>query len=255
MDDIDLKLLEGRNNYRYPTAYLSDVSGLKVNREGKPPVDRPVPATSEERQRMGQNAWLTHHKDLLSSGDPNKAILGVMSVCYWGFYAGADPERRPTEGRALTRAMWVRDGIDENTICEQLEDIFTALENGDVKSAMLSVRHISQFGSTSFASKLLSAMAPELCGTHDSVVKEDLVKAGGKWAELAVAQGPIKDKTAEAYAKWCAQLVKRADEMNALGSGAGWQELGSGARNRWRALDVERGLFYSHDATVLGKLE
>lgn len=202
---------------------------------------------------MGQAAWLAYHKDLLSSDDPKQAILGVMSICYWGFFAGANPDRRPTEERALTRAMWVRDGVDENTICEQLSDISLALEDEDVETAMMSVRHISQFGSTSFASKLLSVMAPELCGVHDAVVREALIRAGGKWAKRAVAQRAITPPIAKDYAKWCALLINRADEMNALGPDAGWQELGNGAPNRWTAVDVERGFFHSQDVSVLGE--
>lgn len=243
MNQDDKKLLEGRNAYRYPTAYL-----ISAGQRGY----LPTPATETQRGAMSQVAWIDHHQNLLMSDDADKIVLGLMSVCYWGFFAGANPERRPTEDRALMRSTWVRDGVDQVSIKKQMKDILKAFSEKDVEKAMMATKGLSQFGSTSFASKLLSVLAPEQCGVHDKVIHQVLIKNGFEWKPYAVSQRSITPRIAESYAKWCQKLQERAAQMNALGPNARWQEKGVGSPIAWQAIDVERAFFHSKDPWVLG---
>ena len=53
-----------------------------------------------------------HHESLLRSQDDETAMLGYLSVIYWGHYSGKDGIHRSS--RALERVRWAKDGKDRN---------------------------------------------------------------------------------------------------------------------------------------------
>ena len=246
---LEQRLLNARNAYAYPLVYIER---LVLDGNGKYlPVAAPGPL-----QLLDD--WEVLHSTRLRSTDPEQALLGVVSIAFWGFYAGSVGPRT-TAARALARAAWAANGRPTAKaahpgpvgVRDALQEGATHLAAGDIASAIRSVARLPEFGQLSFASKILTPLSFGECGVYDSVISEAL--AEGQWDHLAVQanQGGITRTKAAVYARWCRQASKRAAEMNSLGKEYGWDYHGIATRP-WRAVDVERAFFQDKDVRLLG---
>jgi len=249
MNNYDRQLLEARNAYAYPRAYLEKLYGGVYLSIG---VERPEPATPENIAQMSQDAWEAKHRNLLRSSVFDDVVLGLASIVFWGFYSGS--RGRVYSPRALTRARWLRDGrppgkrpLNRDVVLGGVQEAVRCLDAGDLTGALVAIKDIPEFGQLSFASKLLVAMAPERAAVYDKVVADTLGAAGPLAAAYWVSpnQGGISRPKAETYAKWCELCKRRATQMNQYGVEiSGWSSVGVGKRE-WRPVDVERAFFQS----------
>ncbi|MFN3736788.1 hypothetical protein [Hydrogenophaga sp.] len=255
MKPHDRQLLECRNAYAYPRAYLESLYGGSTLPTG---VQLPKPATPERVALTSQDAWEERHRSLLRSNDSQDAALGLASIVFWGFYGGS--EGGVFAGRALTRAYWARDGRspekgapDRSLAHAALQEAARRVDSGDLSGALLAIKGIAEFGQLSFASKVLAALAPERAAVYDKVIA-DTLKAGGSVASeyfVSPNQGGITGPKADTYARWCELCRHRAAEMNQYGiSVSGWDSDGTGKR-AWRPVDVERAFFGSRQVALL----
>jgi len=247
---FEQRLLDARNRYAYPLVFIER---LVVNQAGNyVPIPSPQPL-------QFLHDWEGLHYSRLRSQAASEALLGVVSIAYWGFYAGSAAVSRATAARALVRATWAANGRPRgkaghpgpNGVQTALKAAATHLAAGAIENAIRAVSMLPEFGQLSFASKVLTAMAPEQCGVYDSIVSQSL-KAGG-WTDFVVSpnQGGITGPKANVYARWCRHCMARAAEMNSHGPQYGWDYHGIQQRP-WRAVDVERAFFQDQDVGLLG---
>lgn len=186
-----------------------------------------------------------HHETLLNSPHGNDNLHGLLSVVFWGNFSDRHGNFL---GFALPRAQHLITG--RGCAAPQPDpDIVDALQSArDLISAPSSNREDAlhaamkiKFLGMSFASKVLSFMAPDHAVIYDAVISQYLQSNSSPDTTMGVpVTGPLTGKKAKAYARWCAFCEQEALDLNALHSQ--WQDW-DGVRHNWRAVDVERSHF------------
>jgi ADP-ribosylglycohydrolase len=133
----------------------------------------------------------------------------VKKVCEWGGYPGIG-------GRVLK-------GNSISDICEAFRDATSILSNTkSVTDALIRVNRLHALGSTSFASKHLRFLKPDLCGVYDSILNKVL---------------PYSFDAA-GYSEFCNDLSSVAQDLMAKGISNPTRQGGA-----WFAADVEAAIY------------
>lgn len=188
------------------------------------------------------------HSKLLWSDGFEDNLHGLLSVVFWGNYAGSDPTKGPN-GFALARTKWMVEGKagkpkpSMNTLEAALRDGRTHLKEGRLDHALKALMGIPNLG-MSFASKVLMFLDPSRAVIYDSKIAEKIARLAQldrTWGSrvVSVGLGYTKSK-GSAYTSWCEFCIDTAAELNAKGST--WLET-NGTKRPWRAVDVERSIF------------
>jgi len=239
--------LARRNSYSYPAVGLGGS------------LERPV-----ERKFSSLAAMENHHRTLLRSDDDASAVLGYLSVLYWGHYSG---QRQISLGpRALSRVRLAKEGTnrERNGHSERLRGVADLgvpmvaaiirkavglVDTGRCGEALEALSSLPQLN-FAFASKVCAFILPEECGVIDSVI-------AAAYPQLGFERDPggyvRKNKAnAERYTKYCAFLAAEANRLNAKGREFMWRDL-DGARSPWRAVDIERAMYEARLAADGGR--
>jgi hypothetical protein len=187
------------------------------------------------------------HYSLLQSESESDLIHGLLSVVFWGFASGTNG--RINSKRALRRAEQIVVGRknaqpqSEADIISHIRKCRQLLNASQIAEALREATQI-KFLQMSFASKLLTFMAPNLAAVYDKVISERLADTPKLQKNLFVStKNPSKAaklKQVNVYANWCRWCVEKADDLNA--SGITWRDW-NGTEHSWRAVDVEKAWF------------
>lgn len=186
-----------------------------------------------------------HHETLLNSPHDIDNLQGLLSVVFWGNFS--DRHGRFL-GYALPRAQHLITGRRPRSP-QPDASILAALRTArglitgprpDPGRALQNAMEIKFLG-MSFASKVLSFMAPDRTVVYDAVISQYLQSDFSPDRRMGVAvTGPWTRAKAAAYAGWCGFCAREALDLNAQGSR--WQDW-DGMRYYWRAVDIERAHF------------
>lgn len=192
------------------------------------------PTKSARFSSWGHDAY---HRRLLHSSSAQDQFDGVLSIVYWGNYAGStgDPA-----AYARARARWMVLGkkncpADSPTsVSRAVIRARTCLTSGPsrLQDAIQALDEISFIG-LSFASKILAFMDPHHCAVLDSVLLDAFRKSRDP-ALAAIRSNPI------GFENWCLRCERTAAALNTVSST--WVDW-NGRRYKWRAVDVERAAF------------
>lgn len=183
-----------------------------------------------------------HHA--LLNGTAEDRLHGLCSVRFWGFVSGTDG--RINAPFAIKRALWLVRGNKKvapqsvKLISQYLDKGRHHLCHGRIGEALLEIIQIKFLG-LSFASKVLMFMDPSRAVVCDSVIASNLETSSESDLRKIASdlRGPQKAQ-ADAYSRWskyCAEEARRLNE-----AGTYWIDW-NGAKEAWRAVDVERALF------------
>lgn len=236
------QFLMARNAYGYPAVALNDAFEH---------LDFSTTRDLEE-----------HHYNLLRSANDKKAILGYLSVVYWGHYSGKNGIPRGSRALARVRlahfgAFRLRNGSRERingvediglAACAQL--IGRAAIHVDAGRCGEALRTLCDLPGLqfAFASKVVAFLLPDRCGVIDSVIAEKCPGLGF----VVDRNGYIRNngRNANAYETYCATLVEKALALNALGEKFQWTDR-DGKKYSWRAIDVERAIYSGPDNLLI----
>lgn len=192
-------------------------------------------------------------QELLLSNDPEKQVLGYLSVLYWGFYSGKDNLIRAK--RAMGKVKLAYNGLDRTVngrnqrirgvtdfgITFVAETIHQAKQQIGQNQYGKALRTLTQLPGLqlAFASKICAFLDPNQCGVIDSVIAEAYPQFNFKTnsAGIVVNRGSNLD----CYQAYCLFLKKNAIEINQA-ENSQWKDR-DGNLYEWRALDVERALY------------
>jgi hypothetical protein len=216
-----------RNAYAYPPARLvrtyQHSTALTATWNGREYL-RQDPAGGWLHAGVGYSSMKldTYHKDLLTSGHTDANVDGLISVIYWGYFAGWVFTGKlggatPTTAQGIAIAVAAARGY---------------LAASDFASAISAIQSIAYIG-WSFASKVVAFLDPEHCGVLDSVV-------AGKLSNSTHSALTNIGVGAQGFDQWCRVCVSAAQTLNV--NGAKWTDW-DGAQHAWRAIDVERVVF------------
>lgn len=241
-----------RNAYSYVPAKLVSVGATAPDliawRGTTLRVDAPTPvlwATPRFKSTCSSTGLDRHHETLLNGPHAIDNLHGLLSVVFWGNFS--DRYGRFL-GYALPRAQHIVTG--RGTRAPQpdpsiLAALLTArgLITGPHPNPGDALRNAMQikFLGMSFASKVLSFMAPNRAVVYDAVISQYLQSEFSPNRRIGAAvTGSWTRGKAAAYAGWCEFCTREALGLNALGSR--WLDW-NGMRYDWRAVDVERAHF------------
>lgn len=225
------ELLRARNGYSYPAVGLSG-TWLEFDEEH-------FRSHFEMENKFG---------NLINSDSNEEVVFGYLSVVFWG-HANAGYAKARTK-KAREKIIGRSRKIVKFAAAGQTGLDFSAFT---VREAIKMVSD-KQFGNAAsfladripgagfaFATKVCTFIDPSSCGVADSVIAR-------KYPSLnfAVGENGIIRNTqpnAKLYDEFCASLCSKARKMNALGSDFHWAD--TGAKNFWRAVDIERALYGS----------
>lgn len=202
-------------------------------------------ATPAFRAARSSTSLDHHHETLLNSPHGIDNLNGLLSVVFWGNFSDRHGNFL---GYALPRARHLITGRGARAP-QPDPSILAALgaARGLITGphpvpgqALRSAMEIKFLG-MSFASKVLSFMAPDRAVIYDAVISQYLQGDFSPDRRMGIAvTGPWTRVKAAAYAGWCGFCAREALELNAQGSR--WQDW-DGTRHDWRAVDVERAHF------------
>jgi len=195
-----------------------------------------------------------YHRDLLRSEREEKALLGYLSVIYWGHYASSDG--RNLAARAAARVTMARDGqlFKHNaSVCRRrgladfapgaafdtLQRAVVALDGKKNSNAVRILCELPQI-QFAFATKLCAFIKPDSCGVMDSVLATRLPQFGFTVSKQGYVR--LNQENLGRYDRYCAYLTKTALELNLEMEHSRWVDRDQ-TQHAWRALDVERALF------------
>jgi hypothetical protein len=183
-----------------------------------------------------------YHNGLLTSHNPSCAVMGYLSIIFWGHFSGQDGVVRIARARAKAQKAWRAlqpdqgDGITDAANAIHLAARLIALGRSGDAVELLST--LPQLG-PAFASKVCAFLAPQRCGVIDSIIASKYPEFG-----FALSGGYVKKEknTWRSYETYCVFLREQADSLNQRGESFCWKDR-DGRRHRWRAVDVERAIF------------
>jgi hypothetical protein len=215
--------LDRRNAYSYPAVGLGG-----------------SPSRLLEQTFTSITAMEDHHRALLRSGDHAKAVVGYLSVLYWGHYSGQ--HQQSLRHRALAKVRLAKDrvrllGIPE--VAARIREAVELVDTAEYGEALLELSQLPQL-KFAFASKVCAFILPEKCGVIDSVIA-----AAHRRFDFALdPRGYVRKNAANAdrYARYCSFLATKASDLNSRGQTFKWRDR-DGTRCKWRAVDVERAMY------------
>lgn len=215
--------LARRNEYLYPAVGLDGAPGRLV-----------------EREFASIRAVEDHHRRLLRSSGDARAVVGYLSVLYWGHSSGK--HQRSLRPRALARvrlAQTVVGHLGVSTVAARIRKAVDLVDAGHYGEALIELSHLPQL-KFAFASKVCAFILPEQCGVIDSVI----ATAHRQFGFALDPGGYVRTNAANArrYTKYCAFLATVSSDLNAKGHAFKWRDR-DGTRRPWRAVDVERAMY------------
>jgi hypothetical protein len=187
--------------------------------------------------------------DDLRSDDDGRVRLGLASVVYWGHFGDGDRAKF-----AATRAGRTAN-CEAAFLKNEMNEIIRLVDDRRYGDSLIRAFALPEIGSTSFASKLITFLAPAGAGVLDQQIYEGLGRtllkdsrsaleewlavefAPWAWTGFGKAGGSkqSRDRTARGFDVWCERLMKAADDLNAASL--------VGPCGSWRAADVERAIY------------
>jgi len=226
-----------RNAYAYPAVGLG---GCLIN--------------LAHRTFLSIRSMENHHRFLLRSQDDESAVLGYLSVIYWGHYSGQDGI--PRGARALGKVRLAEDGKDRHkngkverirgvadigiaVVAERIREATALVDLGKYANAMKVLFELPQL-KFAFASKVCAFLLPEQCGVVDSIIAD----AHRQFGFEVDANGYVRNNSANAsrYMTYCSFLSGQAEVLNSSGAAFMWRDL-DGVLRTWRAVDIERAMY------------
>jgi hypothetical protein len=209
-----------RSRYTYPAVGLKKATGKPVHRSF---------ISTVEMDRF-------HYRDLKSTSS-HRRVGAYLSVIYWGHYSGKAGVVRAA--RALSKVTMAKAHNTYGTSGEILKAARLLLKRGHLSNAITLLTALPQVG-FAFASKLCAFMEPEQCGVIDSVIVNAFPAFGFELDSAGYLRNTLKN--ANRYARYCRFLQREAIMLNRLGVRYCWRDR-VGRTWRWRAVDVERGMY------------
>jgi hypothetical protein len=198
-----------------------------------------VPAKSAEPYPIFERTI----SDDLRSGDEARVSLGLASVIFWGHYSDGNANRAAFRANKTAAAG--------SELLEDVAAIIALVDSGSFGEALVRAFALPEIGSTSFASKIVTFLAPQNAGVFDlqiyeglartmlasdrSLIQDWLAVEFAPWAWTAYGNKATKVRTARGYDRWCARLTEVSNDLNAAGVQGPW--------GIWRAADVERAIY------------
>jgi hypothetical protein len=236
-------LLDGRNSYDYPAAFIAPV--------GIQPPDLQVgaiqavfnPGTGTVTSLL-LDAY--HHSLLTATASTDQQRLGVLSAIYWGYITYSDQFARVRAGRHLSKTS--------------VPALATALSNsaadiiaGKQGAAIGCLGGIPELNRLPFASKIIAFLAPDTAGVYDNrinsfIADHQLRLCDSRFSpvprhEGMMSAGGVASRANQLrYQIWCEFLIRLRDDMNQLGSRWRWKSTEPTSQS-WRAVDIERAIF------------
>jgi hypothetical protein len=190
------------------------------------------------------------HRSLLLSESTEDLLHGLASTVFWGFFASANPKRKPNPKRAETRARWALQlgggrsrPIDQASLVAKLVSARNSIRESRLADGLTAYRQIPNVG-WSFASKLVMFSDPKCAAVYDSVIAEKLIILANQnpvIAECTLTSPKLLERQSKtlvppAYEHWCNYCQKTAEILNREGLPTSWDR-------EWWAVDVERAIF------------
>jgi hypothetical protein len=182
----------------------------------------------------------THARRLLTSPLRAKAVLGYLSVIYWGNYASQSGKsnRKLAIARVNLALPHLNTSAKELAVAHALWAAFELIKRQRYGDALWLLTAVPRLG-PAFASKVCALMAPDCCGVIDSVIAARYRRFKFTLSGRYVAKTRVN---AARYQSYCCTLQKTARRLNNLGPQLRWRDW-DGAPHSWRAIDVERALY------------
>jgi Putative 8-oxoguanine DNA glycosylase OGG-like protein len=249
---IPQELKSGRERYAYVPARLVRVNGGDADiawRSLALKIDLPKnwqKGGASVRSTYSSIALDSFHQTLLSAGQEEDLIHGLLSVVFWGFASGSDG--RINANRALSRCRAILFGR-KNSQPQSLDQIIAylrvsrrLLDASRIAAALQEVQKIKFLG-MSFASKVLTFMDPATAAVYDDVISQRLklsadAEMRGMYVGTSVSWN--KENQSAAYERWCHWCLKWAQRLNA--DRLLWRDW-DGTEHNWRTVDIERAFF------------
>jgi hypothetical protein len=198
------------------------------------------------REICFQSTWQMdhHHRDLLTSPDSARTVMGYLSTIFWGHFSGQDGRARAARAEAKVRQALNQiensrgGGIQgaANMIHQALA-LAESERCGDAVKLLYS--NLPQLGPV-FASKVCAFLAPAKCGVIDSIIASKYPQFGFSVDGKGYVKGTATNM--RHYDSYCAYLREWAENLNRAGDDFQWKDRDNTSRG-WRAVDVERAIF------------
>ena len=185
-----------------------------------------------------------HHRDLLTSPDNVRTVMGYLSTIFWGHFSGQDGRTRAARAQAKAKHALnqIKNGRGGGIkgAADTIRRAHTLIESdryGDAVKLLSS--SLPQLGPV-FASKVCAFLVPAKCGVIDSIIASKYPQFGFSVDGKGYVKGTATNM--KHYDSYCAFLRERAQDLNRAGDGFLWRDRDNTSQ-RWRAVDVERAIF------------
>lgn len=227
-----MNLCKAREAYSYPASHIripypgcADEELIYVEAL----IDNPE---HSKYQFHSTKALDDYHFELLNSESPEDNRIGIASVIYWGNYL---TKQSRNHGLAFSRANKFLI-IDQN-VKDPISKAKRAINNDDYGLALKEILSIQRLG-ISFGSKVLSFLKPDRIGVYDLHISRyfnDQLLA-------METTGYYSNKKKIVFSNFCEHLQSKVLDINSSEQNR-WRDR-DGTLHYWRAVDVERAIFY-----------
>jgi len=239
-----MNLKQARETYNYPSAHIRCQAG--VSRHSEYIYVRPL------ENLENQSSYIFHstidldayHNRLLTSLVSADKVVGVASIIYWGTYYN---KQKPSHGIACHRVQRFQVGnsrshrsvssIGIDTIANHValaQDLINSEKYGKALSEIMNIPWLSR----AFGSKVLSFLNPNRIGVYDIHISRYV-----KRSELEMkSTGAMTVSAENTFNRFCNYLIEHAEHLNTSATPK-WSDW-DGKEYQWRAVDVERAMFY-----------
>jgi len=198
------------------------------------------------RQICFQSTWQMdhHHRDLLTSPDSARTVMGYLSTIFWGHFSGQGG--RAMAARAEAKVRQAGNQIDNGLgggihgVANMIHQALALVESERCGEAVkLLCSNLPQLGPV-FASKVCAFLAPVKCGVINSIIASKYPQFGFSVNGEGYVRGTATNM--RHYDSYCAFLREWAENLNRAGDDFLWKDRDN-TNQGWRAVDVERAIF------------